>query len=208
VAGGLSERTRERTRREIADAAGQLFIEKGYAATTVRDIAEAADVSTRTFFRYFPSKDDVITAIASSTMDDTIDRLGEHRRGVDLLTALRQMLDASVARVEEDPESALAFQLMLRESPVLRGRWLEEQRRSRDRLAHALAPWFPRSASPMAAHLAAGAATLALDVAVGRWTDEAGQADLMKLLEQSLGLLGSGALFLTRPDTASGGRRR
>jgi AcrR family transcriptional regulator len=208
VASGLSERTRQRTRREIADAAGQLFIEKGYAATTVKDIAEAADVSTRTFFRYFPSKDDVITAIASSTMDETIDRLGQHRRGINLLSALREMLDASVARVEEDPESALAFQLMLRESPVLRGRWLEEQRRSRDRLAEALAAWFPRSASPMAAHLAAGAAMLGLDVAVGRWADEGGRPDLMKLLDQALRLLGSDLLFLTKQEPPSNARGR
>src|SRR6266699_3088043 len=57
---GLRERKKQRTRETIARAGQQLFAERGYHATTLPDIAEAADVSTRTIFAYFPSKEDIL----------------------------------------------------------------------------------------------------------------------------------------------------
>jgi AcrR family transcriptional regulator len=194
---GLTTRNKQRTRREIAEAAGHLFIDRGYAATTVQDIVDAADVSARTFFRYFPSKEDVITAIASATMDDTIDQLSEHDVSEDLGSVLRAMLTAALAPVTDDPEAARAFQFMLRETPALRGRWLEEQRRNRDRLAEALRPWFGEDVNPLAPHLAAGAALLAIDEVMTMWADHPSIPDPLSLLEQALDILRGPLLFST-----------
>ena len=58
-----------RTRQHIYSIASSLFLEKGYEATTLKDIAEAADVSTGTLYRYFPSKGDFLVEIGRASVE-------------------------------------------------------------------------------------------------------------------------------------------
>lgn len=61
---GRRERNRQRTRRALEQAAARLFAERGFEATTIREITAAAGVGERTFFRYFPTKQAVAAATA------------------------------------------------------------------------------------------------------------------------------------------------
>ncbi|MFB7721677.1 TetR family transcriptional regulator [Nocardia sp. NPDC056100] len=71
----LRERKKERTRRTIRSEAFRLFREQGYTETTIEQIAEAADVSPSTFFRYFPSKEQLVLADdLDPVMIEAIDR--------------------------------------------------------------------------------------------------------------------------------------
>jgi AcrR family transcriptional regulator len=195
---GLTERNKQRTRRELAEAAARLFIDHGYDSTTVQDIVDAADVSPRTFFRYFPSKEDVITAIASTSMDEAIDHLTNLDQSASLRSVLQAMLAACLAPIREDSEAARAFQVMLRDTPVLRGRWLEERRRSCDRLADALLPWFEEGGNPLGPHLAAGAALLAIDEVLEQWAADPANPDPLELLNEALDILDGPLLFPVR----------
>jgi AcrR family transcriptional regulator len=65
---GLRDRKKNETRQALRDAAHRLFAEKGFSKTTIDDITEAADVSRRTFFRYYDSKDDLLSADVTDLM--------------------------------------------------------------------------------------------------------------------------------------------
>src|SRR5260221_13030260 len=82
---GLRQRKKQRTRETIARAARELFAERGYHATTLPDIAEAADVSTRTIFAYSPSKEDILFADFPLMKEALAEALAERPEGEEAL---------------------------------------------------------------------------------------------------------------------------
>lgn len=76
---GRRERKKEETKQRIFVAALKLFEEKGFAATTIDDITERADVAKGTFFNYFPRKEAVIEYLAEEWMDEVEETVADRR---------------------------------------------------------------------------------------------------------------------------------
>src|SRR6266513_1990591 len=89
---GLRERKKQRTRETIARAARELFDERGYHDTTLPEIAEAADVSTRTIFAYFPSKEDILFSDFPVMKEALAQALAERPEGEDALETVRKFI--------------------------------------------------------------------------------------------------------------------
>lgn len=117
---GLRDRKKARTRLAIEDAALELFAERGYEATTVDDIAERADVSVTTLFRYFPTKAEIV-------LSDHAQQVPALRQAILDRPAGESDLEAIRVALQDEWVSAIDLQRTVRKaqvigtSPLLRG---------------------------------------------------------------------------------------
>ena len=97
---GRRERKKLRTREALIDAAFEQFADRGFEATTVEGIAEAVDVSSRTFFRYFSSKEDVVLTFHEEQFAQILEALRGRPADEPVVTALRRAVFNVVTRYE------------------------------------------------------------------------------------------------------------
>jgi AcrR family transcriptional regulator len=116
---GLRQRTRDAVREQIADVALVMFDEQGFDETTVDQIAAAVGISSRSFFRYFPSKEDVVLGDPMLYGEPVRQRLAQSLRSLPTWEALRAGFEAVVQSTEANPEWALrATRVMIRTSSL------------------------------------------------------------------------------------------
>src|SRR3954451_2220769 len=89
---GLRERKKHRTRREISDVATRLFEDHGFEAVTLAQIADAAEVSVKTIFNYFGSKEDLSSAGAAELLGSLVSAVAARPPGRTPLDALEALL--------------------------------------------------------------------------------------------------------------------
>jgi len=153
---GLRERKKARTRAAIRGAAMRLFDTQGYAATTVDQIAEAAEVSQSTFFRYFPTKEDVVLtdeydpAIVAAMRAQPA---GMHPVDVFLAAVLEVYGNLGPAEVEAEMQR----QRLFLEVPELRARMMHQTVTSIDMLAEVIAERAGRQSGDVQSKVLAGA---------------------------------------------------
>jgi AcrR family transcriptional regulator len=153
---GLRERKKAKTRASIREHALRLFREQGYQATTVEQIAAAAEVSSSTFFRYFPTKEDVVL---QDDFDARIfEAFGRQPASMTPIAAIRAAIREAIATLtptEWDQFSQMSE--LSRTVPDLRARTLDELARTIDTMADALAKRTGRTADDLSVRTYVGA---------------------------------------------------
>src|ERR671915_107115 len=119
MAQGLRERKKQRTREQIIEAAMRLFAERGFHATTIADIAAAAEVAPRTFFTYFPSKEAVVFHNLDRDLDSLASALRDRLPGETAFDALRRWIDAMFDAWMAEEDEALLRKRLCREDEGL-----------------------------------------------------------------------------------------
>jgi AcrR family transcriptional regulator len=159
------EERKEKTREDLTRAAARLFITKGFVETTVEEIARAAKVSPRTFFRYYSSKEDVVMRFMWLGIDNFLTALARVPIEVAPLEAFSRALADSIAQ-DLDPEVSHALLLMMRTTPSLKAAFLVKGWDTAQSLQAELAVRLGVEIGHLQAHLAANVLFAAVETAL------------------------------------------
>ncbi len=191
----LTERRKAQTRRDIAEAAIGLFMRHGYETVSVEAIAEEAGVSERTLYRYFATKDDVLSPIITETTAELAGIIATRPAGEPIATAVHQAFAHTSAGVDQDQVQALIRLLIT--VPALHARWLN------DLLAieEALVPTITgrTAATDTQAHLTAAVIVTAMRVTLERSARTESKVPLADDLADALRYVSDGANLSRKP---------
>jgi AcrR family transcriptional regulator len=188
---GLRELKKQRTRAAIQAHAVRLFTEQGYDATTVEQIAAAAEVSPATFFRYFATKEDVV--IQDDYDPLLVAALEDAPEDLPPLQALRHALRAGFGQIPEGERRQILDRAKLIMSvPALRARSLDNMMTAIDLLSTPLAKRLGRPETDRGVRTFVGAVIGVWLAVLLEWIDSDGSLDLADLMDEALGALETG----------------
>lgn len=186
------DRKKQQTRAALMAAALRLVDERGLEHVTVEDISEAADVSPRTFFNYFATKDDALLGGPLPHGPSMHDRLLAVPAGVPLVEALLEAMSADIAEIQEQREFWLLRLRVIKNSPsllsllVARGECAEEE----TIVAAAARTGLP--VDHLFPQLVATLTGAAFRTAMMRWATAGDGRDLHDLVREAFGVLSAG----------------
>ena len=191
---GLRERKKARTRASLREHALRLFREQGYQATTVEQIAAAAEVSPSTFFRYFPTKEDVVLQDDMDTR--MIAAFEQQPPGVGPIAAVRAAAREMVTSYTGTDLDVIRETTRLTMTvPEVRARALDEFARTITVLAEAVSKRTGRAPDDLAVRTVAGAiigVIMSITIPWENWSDGTSFEDTFARIDQALALLEAG----------------
>ena len=189
----LRERKKAATRRRLMETALRLFGERGFEHTAVEDIAAAADVAPRTFFRYFPTKVDVLFGDHDELVALLRGTLAAREPDETIVRAVRRATQAGIERLLEDPAPYLTRSRLAATVPAAEARSRQLDSDYENAIAEALAA--SRNADPatdLAVRATARAAWSASRAAREVWLASNGEQDPRRLVDEAFDLVERG----------------
>lgn len=185
----LRERKKLKTRIAIRNATYELIEEQGYDATTVEQIADRAEVSPSTVFRYFPTKEDIVLTDEYDPL--AVDLLRSRPADESLLDSLRSIIRQSMTMAMTDDPSFVEREMKLRlrlmtEVPAVRSRVMESMSLTGRLLCRAVAERTGRDENDLEVRVYTMGLMGALLEASIYWTEHDYQGDLLDLIDRTL----------------------
>jgi AcrR family transcriptional regulator len=169
VTTGLRERKKLATRLALHEAALRLVAEHGLDGVSVDAIAERADVSPRTFFNYFPSKDDAVLGLDPGSVDSMVAAFAERPADESPVQALRAVAREQAAEMAEETELWPLRLRVIESHPALLGRLAASFGQSERAMAQAIARRVGTGTDELYPLLLAGVSAAAMRSALHRW---------------------------------------
>jgi AcrR family transcriptional regulator len=190
---GMRERKKQRTRDDLTRIAAGLFAEHGYDAVTIDDIAAAADVSHRTFYRYFSSKEDLVLGDLNERIASFIDALASRPSDEPVLESIRTVVHGLAADFEQTYETNKARSALIAATPALKLREGERQAFVEEAITPLIAERIGVDAdADIRPRLIAACAVTAMRVATNIWLASGSAGSLTPTVDRALTLLTRG----------------
>ena len=161
----------------------RLFLADGFDATTLDAIADAADISRRTFFHYFESKEAILSALENEAEAAFKTALAQTGAGISPLDAVRDALVVMISQYES--AEAIAIDRLMRSTAALRARKQANYERQEQALYAALTQKWPDPARHLRLRMVALVGIGAMRLAAERWNEAGGKRSLKSYLREA-----------------------
>lgn len=189
---GLRERKKLQTRHRIEEAAFELFGRDGFDGTTVEAIAAAADIAPRTFFYYFPTKEDVVLADYAGRLERIVDQLGQRPDTESPWEALRASFLVVAADYDTERKQLIRRFQVMATAPSVYARSLQLQAGWEDAVAAVLAERMGCETENLGPRLLASCALSSMRSSQRHWIATGQHSSLPVLVESCFDQLASG----------------